>query len=103
MTHNTNVRWFDSPEDYANYLSGIPNHLRATYSSDFGGDSYETGIKKLQEGDTTRLEQAQKIIDQLNVGDIVSNHVPILEASIAGYMPNVPAYISGHPLSMFNK
>jgi hypothetical protein len=100
---NTNFKRFDSPEEYADYLSAIPSYLVPTYSQSFGGDSFSSGLATLRGGDTSRLAQAQEIMSKLDVDHPMSLNIRVLEACVAGFVPNVPAAISGHPQSMFRR
>lgn len=100
---NTNVKWFESPEAYAFWLSSIPSHLHSDSGWGFAGASVREGCDKLIQGDTSRLAQAQEIISKFDVSDIVSHHISILSPSVVGYIPNVPAIIAGQPETMLNR
>ena len=60
----------------------------------------DSGLRTLREGSTTYLPQAQKLIDRFN------EEIPTLrrvwQPSIAGFFPNVPAYLTGEPESMWH-
>jgi hypothetical protein len=100
---NTNIKCFDSPEDYADWLSRIPAHLISNSREDFSGAQLSEGVRILREGDTSRLNDAQAILDKVMVEGLVTQHLPILQASLVGFVPNVPAALAGHPESMFNR
>lgn len=99
----TNVRHFDSPEAYADWLETIPSNLRADYDQSFGGVDFNKGISTLRAGNTDRLDDAKRIMDKLDVEGLISNNMPILQSSIAGMVPNIPNAISGHPETMFSR
>ena len=99
----TNVKHFDSPEAYADWLESIPANLRANYDQSFGGAYLEKGVSILRAGNLDRLEDAKRIMDQLDVEGLISNSMPILQSSIAGMIPNIPNAIAGHPETMFSR
>ena len=103
---STVVKKYDSPEEYADYLVSIPTFYHISEDMcgrGWGGISYKEGINRLNYGDTSRLEQAKAILNELDVEGLISNSMPILQSSIAGFVPNVPNAISGHPESMFSR
>lgn len=97
-----NIKHFDSPEEYAEFLRTIPTQYNCREGS-WCGASTDQGIKTLEQGDSSRLAKAQAIIDKLDLAHIFSNDVPVLEPCIAGFIPNVPAAIAGHPEAMFRR
>ncbi len=95
---------FDSPEEYADYLDKAgPQYSSTEYSNSWAGCSREDAIKTLHVGDASLLHRAQAIIDKLDLAHIFSNDVPVLQPSIAGFIPNVPAAIAGQPEAMFRR
>lgn len=93
---------FDSPEEYAAYLKPLPE-APGLHDRYWAGGAKSIGVEKLISGDNSRLAQAQAIIDKLDLAHIFSNDVPVLEPTVAGFIPNVPAAIAGHPESMFRR
>jgi len=100
---NIKFKRFDSPEVYADYLKAIPAHYQNQDEQDWAGEGFNGAVNRLINGDTSRLAQAQAIIDKLDLAHIFSNDVPVLTPSIAGFIPNVPAAIAGHPEAMFRR
>lgn len=95
---------FDSPEAYADYLEQAGRQRSSDeYSDSWAGCSREQAIKTLRTGDASLLERAQAIIDKLDLAQIFSNELPVLEPSLAGFAANVPAAIAGHPEAMFSR
>lgn len=103
MSRPTNVRHFDSPEAYADWLETIPRHLHSDSPVSFAGAWLSEGVKILRAGNTDRLEDARAIMDKLDVEGLISSSMPILQSSIAGMVPNIPNAISGHPEAMFSR
>lgn len=100
---NTTFQRFDSPEDYATYLRAIPARFHHDGQYAFSGETLEHGCNTLEQGDTSHLVAAQAIIDKLDLAHLFSNNIPVLEPTVAGFIPNVPAAIAGHPESMFRR
>jgi len=103
MSPNTNLKRFDSPEEYAAYVAAIPSYLHSDAPTSFAGQYVSEGCRTLREGDTSRLAQAQAIMAKLDVEYPFAMNVPVLEPCVAGFIPNVPAAISGHPEAMFRR
>lgn len=105
MARDTYIR-FESPEDYAAYLD-TEHGVKTGYSIDtdlkWSGCSLADALNALRNGNTKRLQQAQTLIDKLDLNEIKSIGMPALVPSIAGYVPNVPAAIIGYPESMFRR
>lgn len=101
MTHQTRIQTFESPEEFADY-AGTQAIVDSydNYSGGWAGETIASGVKSLKEGDTTNLEAAQKILDQMDTQGIVSEFMPTLQSSVVGYFPDVSAYIQGLPQQM---
>lgn len=93
---------FDSPEEYLDYLRMISD-IHANQSEYWAGRNWNTSLNLLSNGETTHLQRAQEIIDKVDVSDLIANGVPVLGPCVAGFIPNIPAAISGHPESMFKR
>lgn len=106
MEHNkvrpNTVIWFDSPEDYVQYLRAIPSQYIDKENPDFSGGTFEQCVNKLTNGDLTGLEQAQKIIDQMQDQQVFSLLTPTLKSDVVGFMPNVGNALMGAPDDMYN-
>lgn len=93
---------FDSPEELAEYHSGIDKAWDASYDKHWGGGVSADCAKVLVNGDTSNLAKAQEILDKLEVSDLLTNNITVLENAVAGFVPNVAAYIAGQPETMFD-
>lgn len=100
---STTFKHFESPEEYAAYLRAIPSRFHHNGNYSFSGETLEQGCTTLEQGDTSRLAEAQAILDKLDLAHLFSNNIPVLEPCVAGFIPNVPAAIAGHPQSMFQR
>lgn len=62
-------------------------------------DRGSRGIQVLEQGSTEHLAEAQRYIDQINT------EIPTLrkvwKSDVAGFFPNVPAYLAGEPENMW--
>jgi len=99
----TNIKHFDSPEAYADWLETIPSHLVSDSGEGFSGTQLSVGVRILREGDTSRLAQAQEIMDKVLTEGLVTQHMQVLQSSLVGFVPNIPAALAGHPEAMFNR
>lgn len=98
------VTRFDSPEAYGDWLEQIPQEYVNMFDSDsFYGHSYKEALSKLYSGDTSQLDAAKQVMDQLQIDDLVSELQSTLVPTIAGFIPNVPALVAGHPEGMFKR
>lgn len=90
---------FDSPQEYADYLAGIPEEFKRQNSGDSwsGKHSYNDAIKTLINGELTHVDKAQAIIDQMECNNLFSSGVPLMRPAVQGYVPIVSAVIQGHP------
>jgi len=96
-----NVSFFDSPEDYSEFLKSIPINRQSIGSIGFRGHTFKDALDLLANGYMIHYDRAKSIIDKLEVSDMLTNNVQVLETSIAGFVPNVAAYLSGSPETMF--
>jgi hypothetical protein len=95
---------FESPEEYADYIEGNgETYATQTYDDDWAGCSRDKAIATLRNGDTKMLERAQAILDKVDLSHLQSVGMPILAPCVAGFVPNVPAAIIGHPEAMFKR
>lgn len=84
-------------------MRAIPVDYNWPEHDNWAGDRSTVGFEKMERGDTEYLSAAQAIMDKLMISDIFSYEAPILTPSVVGYIPNVPAAISGHPEAMYNR
>lgn len=105
MNKNKNIfTRFDSPEEYLVYLKAIyPVYKTEESDRSFMGDSLPLALRKLAEGDQTYLPAAQALIDKMADEQVFSEHLPIIETSVCGFMPNVPNAIRGVPKAMYTR
>lgn len=99
------IKRFDSPEAFADWIAPSKfgdGRTEDWYPSDFAGGTFKRCLANLNNGDLTHLDRAQKLIDKMPT-DIFSEERYILAPSVAGYIPNIPAAISGHPEAMFHR
>lgn len=100
------IKYFESPEDFVAWHRETPFHVHnliGQVGRDFiAGHTLESAIDKLQEGSMEHMEQVQAILDKLEVSDMITNNMKMLESSIAGFVPNIPAYLAGQPETMFD-
>jgi len=105
------INWsrFDSPEEYASFLKDIPpQYSQYEYQHNYDnirwqGGTCKDGITKLEQGDTTNRALAQEMIGKVDYEHLLTYGMPVLTPCVAGFVPNVPAAISGHPESMFRR
>lgn len=92
--------FFDSPEEYADYLENtVPRSTRNRQDS-FCGDPFDTAIGYLKNGHTANLAAAQKIMDELGDAQVFTTQSPSIRPDVVGMVPNVPGLLSGHPQGM---
>lgn len=97
------ILFFESPEEYADFHNGIPkkDHITSPMAG-WGGGEHWQNVDMLRAGDMTHLAKAQSIIDKLQISDMLTNNIQILDSAIAGFVPNVAAYLAGQPECMFD-
>lgn len=95
------IQTFESPEEFADFAGTDP--IVETMGSDpWGGASIASGVKSLKEGDTTNLDAARAILDQIDTSGLVSEFMPTLQVSVVGAFPSIPAYLAGSPEQMMH-
>jgi hypothetical protein len=94
---------FASPNRFLDWVTEMerPTNGRSVIlNSRFASPSQvENGKRVLREGDTSNLPAAQKLIDRFN--EDISSLRRVWQPSIAGFFPNVPAFLMGEPESMW--
>ncbi len=100
----TFVERFDAPEDYHKFLQTVPrNDYYRNDRSGWGGGGWDASTHNLLNGSTQRLEQAEKLIEDMNDHQVFTTGMPYYAPAVVGAFPNVPAYIIGEPLDMYAK
>lgn len=97
------VACFDSADAYADYQEAIPSKYKDYMGLDnWAGGSHAANLAKLRNGSNTNLERVQYIVNTVDVGQLLANNMLMLEHAMAGFVPNVSAYIAGQPETMFD-
>lgn len=107
MSRDPIIQHFDSPEAFGDWViaqwhkqSSI-NHAKD--NDDWAGLPMQQAADVLRDGSIEHLARAEEIISKLDIDDVMSLSKPVLQSSVVGYIPNVPAYIAGRPDSMYNR
>lgn len=99
------ITCFDSADAYADYQDKIPAHYK-DYMGGIGdkwsGGSHAENLAKLRNGSKTNAERVSAIVDSVDVGQLLADNMLMLEHSMAGFVPNVSAYLAGQPEAMFD-
>ena len=72
---------------------------RERETGSFGDYNARNGLELLSTGDTSTVAEAQKMIDRFNE-EILSLR-RVWQPAVAGFFPNVPAFLAGEPESMW--
>lgn len=91
---------FDSPEALYDALAKMPTRHQHTGDGSWAGKPYADALRLLDKGDLTWVERASKLIENIEQAAVFTSGVKLMMPSVAGYIPNVPALVSGHPESM---
>ncbi len=83
------------------------NEISEEYSTWFGSDDIETFrnkiFKEIEVDDIIeQIEVIEELVEELELDLIILGDKLLQIPSVVGAVPNVPAYISGNPLNMFN-
>lgn len=92
---------FADPVEYCKYLTDVASSYSNSGEKSFYGDTYEQGLNSLIHGSPKYLQQAQDLINKMADAQIFSLHQPIIETSVVGFAPNVPAFLAGQPKDMY--
>ena len=104
------INLFDNITDLTSYLStkkrkpGRDNASESKDTSFTHTKSYEEAFDLLKYGDDELYKRFKKNRDKINIEKLLGNAVrkQKYENRIYGCVPNVPAYLLGHPLNMIN-
>lgn len=91
---------FESIEEYACYLKKIPEECYRPWTN---YNHFNHIVDSMSRGTTTHLDAANKIINEMQDQNVFSVGLPTLQNSVAGFMPNVPAALIGHPRNMVSR
>lgn len=84
------------------YLLGVPAHpTMRDIDYGFYGENWNSCLNSLIRGNTKNLAKAEKLIQEMQDANIFTENLPIMQHSMVGAVPNIPAAIIGHPKSMF--
>src|SRR4029077_8682402 len=101
------IKHFDSPEAYGDWIidqwEQNPDIDRSGDYNSWAGKQIKVAADILTKGSTEHLARAEQIISQLEIDDILTNAKPVLQSSVVGFIPNVPAVIAGRPDCMYNR
>lgn len=91
---------FDAPEHLHEYMSAMK--FRYNGENSFAGLPIEQALEKLVTGDMSAVDKVNDIISKIDISDMLTNNVVELQSSLAGFVPNIPAVISGAPETMYD-
>lgn len=91
-----NVALFDSAEEFIGAPTGKP---------DFSGDwyGYQTRaqcIQKMRSGDLSLVPASDKLLEKLEAVQAPATNMWRTVDAVSGGVPNVPAFLAGHPVAM---
>jgi len=100
----THVRLFDNPTELAGYAGDLlrtgKGKERDASSRDWNDEKNSSqAIVTFQTGDLSGVAKSDALLRQFEDRALVT-HRPLWVADVAGPLPNVPAYLAGHPLAM---
>lgn len=96
------IACFDSPDEYASHHDTILPEYRNYMDGHWAGGTHEQNLAKLRNGSNANLDRVQSIVNNIDVGQLLANNMLMLEQAVAGFVPNVAAYIAGQPETMFD-
>lgn len=102
LHNNTNYTKFDAPEEYLAYLNSLEGNYTNSDRKDFYGLSWDEAKKTLCSGTSKYVQSAQDLISKMADENVFSLVRPELVTQMVGFLPNVPAYLSGQPETMYN-
>jgi hypothetical protein len=103
LYNNAYFSRFDSPEEYLSYLSGLNGGAYAhNERRDFYGLGWKDAKYTLCSGTSKYVADAQALINKMADENVFSTSRPELTTQMVGFLPNVPAYLSGQPETMYN-
>lgn len=95
--------FFDSMAEAADKAqSDSKYHSRKKQRSWCGGHDFAQACKAAREGDIASVEASDKLLEKMEAYGLATVKAQWID-DVAGAIPNVPAHIAGHPLSMRRK
>lgn len=92
---------FGSPEEFASACERVGVDFSA--SNWKSGESSETALSYVRNGDDKRVKQAEEICDQFNSEIDLGQSMPQWEVDVCGAYPNVANFLAGVPETMWRK
>lgn len=92
---------FGSPEEFADACQEAG--VDFSESSWRSGESASTALNLVRQGDESRVEKAQALVDQFASEVDLGTMFPTWEADVCGAYPNVPNFLAGVPETMMRK
>ena len=90
------ARFFDGPSEFISAARNVNREWNATWM----GGTRESCARKIETGDNALVPRSDDLLSKLeDKFNFLSNGIKIVD-SVAGGVPNVPALLSGHPMSM---
>jgi hypothetical protein len=86
---------FNSLAEFGNACKSTP---KTNWSKSDTGEDYEESVRYAIGGDTSRVSEAEKLLDKVNAG--IELPARQWETAAVGFFPSVPDYLSGHPECM---
>lgn len=94
---------FDAPAELADWAqanaTGAVEWKQHDYANFFGGDTAETACRKAREGDLSGVEASDELLARFERFAFETGRRAWVD-DVCGSIPNVPAFIAGHPLAM---
>jgi hypothetical protein len=97
------IERYDSISAFCKALDKLPNDMsykRNRDNNEWFGGTWEEARRNVEVGNLDVVPRANKLVDKL-IGDGIELEASVWEQSVAGYLPCVPAYLSGAPDCMF--
>ena len=100
----TVIERFDSIGEFCAALDKLPTEgqYKRNSNNEWCGGTYDEARRDVMTGHLDVVPRANALVDKL-VGEGVELEASVWEQSVAGYLPCVPAYLSGAPDCMFNQ
>jgi hypothetical protein len=93
---------FDSPAEIAAYMAAKPDKpsmMTLDQPEFFGNDGWQSTTRKAREGDLDCVEASDALMSRFERFAFETGRSAWLD-DVTGAIPNVPAFIAGHPLAM---
>jgi hypothetical protein len=94
-------RLFDSTAELADYANSLKSRGQGGGSDTawYGGMSWDAAVKAAREGDLGNVEASDALLSKFE-HLALETHGKAWRNDVTGALPNVPAFIAGHPLNM---